>query len=122
MYTYPRPKNLAYPAPVLSGEGALSRGDPEVDGAKLAGPGRPGPSDRLVAWVERREALRPTLLGARGWRYQLRGAKRLLRLKGVPLAHPGASRRSTPPARLAGEEFWAKLGRIAPRDRGGLAV
>jgi len=48
-----------------------------------------------VAKVERREALRPTSLGARGWRYQLREAKRLLRLKGVPLAHPGASRRST---------------------------
>jgi hypothetical protein len=33
---------------------------------KLAGPGRPGPADRLVAKVERREAPRPTSLGARG--------------------------------------------------------
>jgi hypothetical protein len=49
-----------------------------------------------VAEVERWEALRPTSLGARGWRYQLREAKRLLRLRGVPLAHPGASRRSIP--------------------------
>jgi hypothetical protein len=56
--------------------------------------------------VERREALRPTLLGAHGWRYQPCEVKRLLHLKGVPLAHPGASRRSTPPARFAGEEFW----------------
>src|SRR3954451_10855068 len=67
---------------------------------ELAGRGRPGTADRLVAKVERREALRPTSLGARGWRYQLREARRLLRLWGVPLAHPGASRRSTP-SRLA---------------------
>jgi hypothetical protein len=33
---------------------------------KLAGPGRPGTVDRPVAKVERREALRPTSLGARG--------------------------------------------------------
>ncbi|MEA2903296.1 MAG: hypothetical protein QOI12_683, partial [Alphaproteobacteria bacterium] len=33
---------------------------------KLAGPGRPGTVDRLVAKVERREAPRPTSLGARG--------------------------------------------------------
>jgi hypothetical protein len=54
-----------------------------------------------VATVERREALRPTSLGAHGWRYQLCGAKRLLRLRGVPLAHPGASRRSIFLARFA---------------------
>jgi hypothetical protein len=29
----------------------------------------------LVAKVERREAQRPTSLGARGWRYQLRKAE-----------------------------------------------
>src|SRR4051812_49720494 len=33
---------------------------------ELAGPGRPGTVDRLVAKVERREAQRPTSLGARG--------------------------------------------------------
>ena len=33
---------------------------------ELAGPGRPGTVDRLVAKVERREAPRPTSLGARG--------------------------------------------------------
>jgi hypothetical protein len=32
------------------------------------------PADWLVAKVERREAQRPTSLGARGWRYQLREA------------------------------------------------
>ena len=58
---------------------------------------------RLVAKVERREALRPTSLGAHGWRYQLCEAKRLLRLRGGPLAHPGASRRSTSLARFAGD-------------------
>jgi hypothetical protein len=68
---------------------------------KLAGPGRPGPADRLVAKVERREALRPTSLGAHGWRYQPCEAKRLLRLRGAPLAHPGASRRSISLARFA---------------------
>ena len=68
---------------------------------KLAGPGAPGKADRLVAKVERREALRPTLLGAHGWRYRPCGVKRLLRLRGVPLAHPGASRRSISLARFA---------------------
>jgi hypothetical protein len=43
---------------------------------KLAGPGRPGTVDELVAKVERREVPRPTSLGARGWRYQLRKAER----------------------------------------------
>jgi hypothetical protein len=33
---------------------------------ELAGPGRPGTVDRPVVKVERREALRPTSLGARG--------------------------------------------------------
>ena len=33
---------------------------------KLAGPGRPGTVDELVAKVERREVPRPTSLGARG--------------------------------------------------------
>jgi hypothetical protein len=44
------------------------------------------PADRLVAKVERREAPRPTSLGARGWRYQLRKAEPLLRLKGASQA------------------------------------
>jgi hypothetical protein len=51
--------------------------------------------------VERREALRPTLLGAHGWRYQLCGVKRLLHLKGAPLCASGASRRSISLARFA---------------------
>jgi hypothetical protein len=59
-----------------------------------------------VAKVERREALRPTSLGARGWRYQLREAKRLLRLKGAPLAHPGASRRSTRRRGSPARNYW----------------
>ena len=53
---------------------------------KLAGPGRPGAADRLVAKVERREVPRPTSLGARGWRYQLRKAGPMLRLKGASQA------------------------------------
>jgi hypothetical protein len=91
---YPRPHNLIYPVRVLSMKSRFLEAILQRTERKLAGPGRPGTVDRLVAKVERREALRPTSLGARGWRYQLREAKRLLRLRGVPLAHPGASRRS----------------------------
>jgi hypothetical protein len=42
--------------------------------------GAPDSVDGLAAKVERREALRPTSLGARGWRHQLRKAGPLLRL------------------------------------------
>src|SRR4051812_9452817 len=62
---------------------------------ELAGPGRPGTVDRLVAKVERREVPRPTSLGARGWRYQLREARRSSSQR-VLRKHPGASRRSIP--------------------------
>jgi hypothetical protein len=85
---YPRPQNLTYPDRVVSDERRFLE-------ALLIWP------DRLVAKVERREALRPTSLGAHGWRYQPCEAERLLRLRGVPLAHPGASRRSTSLARFA---------------------
>jgi hypothetical protein len=65
MYTYPRLQNLAYPARVLSNEGALSRSDP------FSGQGESwlerGAPERPMAWwpVERWEALR-LALGARG--------------------------------------------------------
>jgi hypothetical protein len=86
---------------------------------ELAGPGRPGTVDRLVAMVERREALRPTSLGARGWRYQLRKAGPLLRLKGASQA----SWRLPPLHPLAWvREGLANLGRIAPRECRRLAV
>jgi hypothetical protein len=98
---YPRSQNLTYLDRVLSREGRFLEAFLKWTERKLAGPGRSGPADRLVAKVERREALRPTSLGAHGWRYQLCEAKRLLRLRGVPLAHPGASRRSTSLARFA---------------------
>jgi hypothetical protein len=62
---------------------------------KLAGPGRPGTVDRLVAKVERREAPRPTSLGARG-RLAARGGYVNPASKGATLLRPGASRRSTP--------------------------
>src|SRR3978361_110641 len=48
MYTYPRLLDLAYPACVLFGEGALSGSDPSPTERKLAGPGRPGTVDGLV--------------------------------------------------------------------------
>src|SRR5436853_532508 len=95
MYTYPRFYTVAYPARVLFDEGPLSRSDLGSDGAKAGRTGAPRTVDGLAAKVERREALRPTSLGARGWRHQLRKAGPLLRLKGARW-RPGASRRSTP--------------------------
>jgi hypothetical protein len=85
---------------------------------ELAGPGRPGPVDGLVAKVERREAPRPTSLGARG-RLAARGgyvnpASRVLRH--CALAPPAA------PSPRAVREGLANLGRIAPRECGSLAV
>src|SRR5947209_12092813 len=102
MDSYPRPQSPAYAAGVLFDEGRfLARSDPHRTERKLAGPGRPGSVDGLAAKVERREALRPTSLGARGWRHQLRKAGPLLRLKGARWC-PGASRRSTPRFSLRG--------------------
>jgi hypothetical protein len=78
-----------------------------------------GPED-LVAKVERREAPRPTSLGARG-NLAARGGYVNPASKGARWC-PGASRRSTRQLRFAGEELPANLGRIAPRERGGSAV
>jgi hypothetical protein len=86
----------------------------------LAGPGRPGTVDELVAKVERREVPRPTSLGARGWRYQLREVGTLLPPPRVPRKHPGASRRSIPSRRS--REGLANLGRFAPRECEAVAV
>src|SRR5437588_11905470 len=120
MYTYPPPQNLAYPARVLSGEGPLSRSDPSL-GQSESWPdrGAPGWSTRLVTTVERREAQRPTSLGARGWRYQLREVGTLLPPPRVPRKHSGASRRSTPSQCREGP---ANLGRMASRECGSVAV
>ena len=66
--------------------------------------------------VERREALRPTSLGARGWRYQLREVGTLLPPPRVPagaLAPPAAP---PPPAWVRRRGVLANLGRIAPRE------
>ena len=76
---------------------------------KLAGPGRPGTVDEVVTKVERREAQRPTSLGARGWRHQLREVGTLLPPQRVPRKHSGASRRSTALAHFARD--LANLGR-----------
>src|SRR3954453_23221163 len=77
-----------------------------------------GAPERSTGWwpkVERREAPRPTSLGARGWRYQLRKAGQLLCLKGCLasiLAPPAA-----PSPREGFRGGLANLGRIAPRER-----
>src|ERR1700716_4096793 len=90
MYTYPRPQNLAYPARVLSGEGALSRSDPSADRAKAGWTGAPRNGRRL--WpVERWEALR-LALGARG--ALPREVGRLIPPPRVLRKHSGASHRS----------------------------
>ncbi|MEH2481562.1 hypothetical protein V1282_004919 [Nitrobacteraceae bacterium AZCC 2146] len=49
--------------------------------------------------VERREVPRPTSLGARGWRYQLRGRTDRKVCPKASRKRLGASRRSTGPAR-----------------------
>src|SRR5205807_3404665 len=69
-----------------------------------------------MAKVERREAQRPTSLGARGWRHQLREVGTLIPPQRVPRKHSGASRRSIPLAQVA--EGLANLGRNAPGERG----
>src|ERR1700712_405111 len=84
---------------------------------KLAGPGRPGTVDRLVAKVERREVPRPTSLGARGALPREVGT--VIPPQGCPLV-PWR----LPPLHLprAVREGLANLGRIAPRERGSVAV
>src|SRR3954463_7230804 len=75
--------------------GPLSRSDPSTTERKLAGPGRPGTADGLVAKVERREVPRPTSLGARG-HLAARGGDVNPASRGATSLHPGASRRSIP--------------------------
>ena len=83
---------------------------------KLAGPGRPGTVDELVAKVERREVPRPTSLGARGTLPREVGSPPASRVPIGALAPP------TAPSPRAVREGLANLGRIAPRERGSLAV
>ena len=67
---------------------------------KLAGPGRPGTADEAGGKVERREAQRPTSLGARGLIVP-REVGPLIPPQRVPRKHSGASRRSIPLALVA---------------------
>src|SRR3954447_12424726 len=110
MYTYPRPQNLAYPARVLFDGGRFLEAILLSDRARAGRTGAPGRSMRLVTKVERREAQRPTSLGARGWRHQLREVGTLFPPLRVPRKHSGASRRSTALATTRGQP--AKLGRF----------
>jgi len=99
---YPRPPNLAYPNCVLSKEESLSgKRSLQRTERKLAGPGRPGTVDGLVAKVERREAQR-LALGARG-RLAARGgfAARLQGCLASTLAPPAA-----PPPREGIARDW----------------
>jgi hypothetical protein len=100
MDSYPRPQNLPYVDPVLSNEGALSSLEAILQWTerKLAGPGRPGTVDGLVArWsAGRRSAClgRARCLAARGGYVNPAS-------KGARWC-PGASRRSIP----AGTACW----------------
>jgi hypothetical protein len=102
-------------APVLSGEGPLSRSDRSADRAKAGRTGAPG---RSMAWwpVERWEALR-LALGARG--ALPREVGRLIPPPRVPI---GALAPPTAPSSRAVREGLANLGRFAPRERESLAV
>src|SRR3954465_9927808 len=115
MYTYPRPQDLAYPARVLFDEGRFLEAILLWTERKLAGPGRPGTVDGLVAG------------GALGGAAPSLGRARLPcrarwvhpRLKGCPLV-PWRLPPLHPLARFARE--IANLGRFAPREREGVAV
>src|ERR1700730_5629859 len=92
MYTYPRLQNLAYPARVLSDEGALSRGDPSADRARAGRAGAP----RNGRWIGRWSAGRRCALP---WARAValpREVGRLIPPPRVPRKHPGASHRSIP--------------------------
>src|SRR4051812_23861285 len=115
MYTYPRPQNLAYPDRVLSGEGSLSRSDPF--------------SGQSESWPDRGAPERSTGLagGALGGAAPSLGRARftLPREVGSPPASRvpiGALAPPTAPSPRAVREGFANLGRIAPRERGSLAV
>src|SRR3954470_4813214 len=81
-------------AAVLFGEGALSRSGPQSDRARAGRTGAPR-NGRRGWWlkVERREAQRPTSLGARGLIVP-REVGPLIPPQRVPRKHSGASRRS----------------------------
>src|SRR3979490_1373122 len=115
MYTYPRPQNLAYPDRVLSNEGALSRGDPSADRARAGRTGAP----RNGRW--------PGGRWSAGRRCALPWARAvtLPREVGSPSASRvpiGALAPPTAPSPRAVREGLAKLGRIAPRECGSVAV
>src|SRR6195952_5233341 len=111
MDSYPRPQNLTYADRVLSNEGPPSRGDPfKRTERKLAGPGRPGTVDGLVAGGALGGAA-PCLGRARS-PCRARGAHHL-----PPRVPIGALAPPTAPSPRAVREGLANLGRIAPRER-----
>src|SRR3979490_2394463 len=106
MYTYPRPQDLAYPARVLSTRGRFLEAILQWTERKLAGPGRPGTVDGLVAG------------GALGGAAPSLGRARCLAARGGSInpASKGASQASwrLPPLH--------RLARFAPRECGRLVV
>src|SRR3981081_2584300 len=115
MYTYPRAQDLAYPARVLSGEGALSRSDLSADRAKAGRTGAP----RNGRW--------PGGRWSAGRRCALPWARAvaLPREVGSPPASRvpvGALAPPNAPSPRAVREGLANLGRLAPREREAAAV
>src|SRR3978361_2469325 len=116
MYTYPRSQNLAYPARVLFTEGPLSRSDPLADRAKAGRTGAPRngrwPGGR---WSAGRRCALP-------WARAVPWPREVGTLIPPPRVPVGALAPPAAPSPRAVREGLANLGRIAPRERGSLAV
>src|ERR1700704_908557 len=112
MYTYPRPQDLAYPARVLSNEGRFLEAILQRAERELAGPGRPGTVDGLVAGGALGGAA-PCLGRARSpcrarWVHHLPQGCPLVPWRLPPLHRTSLGLPETPPP--------ANLGRVAPRE------
>ncbi len=119
MYPYPTPSGVAYPAGVLSDEGRFLEAILQRTERKLAGPGRPGTVDELVAKGGAPGGAAPYVTG--------RARFTLPREVGTLIPPPRVLRHCTlaPPAAPSPREGLrglANLGRIAPRECGSVAV
>src|SRR3954451_4670080 len=119
MNTYPRPRNLTYPARVLFGEGALSRSDP-FSGQSESWPDRGAP-ERSTGWWPRWSAGRCRAL--RHWARAVALPREVGTLIPPPRVPVGAlAPPAAPSPRVGSAREMANLGRIAPRECRGLAV
>jgi hypothetical protein len=91
--TYPRPKNPAYPARVLSDEGPPSRGGPSADRARAGRTGTPRDGRQAGGQGGAPGGAAPYVTG-RARYLAARGGYVNPASKGATSLHPGASRRS----------------------------